>query len=197
MINTKTTLITTKPIIYIINLSKKDFLRKKNKHLPKIKAWIDTHGGGLSVPYSVEFEQELSDAKLGGPEAVQAFIAESYSEYPKIPPIPSALARIIKQGFKQLGLIYYFTAGETEVRAWTVYGGALAPVAAGVIHTDFERGFIKAEVVSWEDYRALTTKPSEGEVKAAGKYRQEGKAYLMQDGDVVHFQFNVSGGKKK
>jgi obg-like ATPase 1 len=248
MINQKTSLITTKPIIYIINLSKKDFLRKKNKHLPKIKAWIDAHGGGLSVPYSVEFEQELADAKLGGDEALAAFLTESYGE--TLPKIPSALQRIIKQGFKQLGLIYFFTVGADEVKAWTVFGGATAPNAAGVIHTDFERGFIKAEVVSrpprttrplpyplpwwpprcpmlhaargtclrtewrvdgvdsvghqrvglvqvsYKDYRAVTTRASEAEVKAAGKLRQEGKTYVMVDGDIVHFQFNVTAKKK-
>ena len=78
-----------------------------------------------------------------------------------------------------------------------MYGGALAPQAAGVIHTDFEKGFIKAEVVSYADYKELTTRASEAEVKAAGKLRQEGKTYVMQDGDIVHFQFNVTAQKKK
>lgn len=172
-----------------------DLIRKKNKWLPKIKTWIDEHGGGLSVPYSCEWEQEYSDAKASGPEATQAFLTESYGD--KIPKLPSPLKRIIKQGFKTLGLNYFFTVGADEVRAWTVYGGALAPQAAGVIHTDFEKGFIKAEVVSYADYKELTTRASEAEVKAAGKLRQEGKTYVMQDGDIVHFQFNVTAQKKK
>lgn len=154
------------------------------------------------------------------------------------------------QGFKQLNLINFFTVGADEVKAWVVYAGATAPNAAGVIHTDFERGFIKAEVVSgpprttrplpyplpwrpprcpmlhaargtclrtewrvdgvdsvgqsrvglvqvsYEDYVKHTTKASDAEVKAAGKYRQEGKTYVMQDGDICHFQFNVTAAKK-
>lgn len=83
------------------------------------------------------------------------------------------------------------------MRAWPLYQGATAPNAAGVIHTDFERGFIKAEVISWEDYKGIITEPSVAQAKAAGKYRMEGKTYIMQDGDVVHFQFNVTAAAKK
>lgn len=90
-----------------------------------------------------------------------------------------------------------FPIGEKEVRAWTVQKGSLAPQAAGVIHQDFERGFIKAEVVKWEDFKELQTTPGMDKVKAAGKYRQEGKSYVMQDGDICHFQFNVTAQKKK
>lgn len=93
-------------------------------------------------------------------------------------------------------MIYYFTAGEKEVRCWTLYGGSLAPQAAGVIHSDFERGFIKAEVVAFEDFKSLATGKSMAEVKAAGKYRQEGKTYVVKDGDIIHFQFNVTAKKK-
>lgn len=93
--------------------------------------------------------------------------------------------------------MYFFTVGTDEVRAWTVFGGALAAQAAGVIHTDFERGFIKAEVCSYADFKEATTRPSEAEVKAAGKMRQEGKTYVMQDGDIVHLTFNVTASKKK
>ena len=107
------------------------------------------------------------------------------------------LNKIIKQGFKQLNLMNFFTVGADEVRSWTVYAGATAPQCAGVIHTDFEKGFIKAEVCGYDDYKALTTKPSDAEVKAAGKYRQEGKTYVFQDGDITHFQFNVADAKKK
>jgi ribosome-binding ATPase YchF (GTP1/OBG family) len=101
------------------------------------------------------------------------------------------------QGYKELNLIYYFTAGEKEVRCWTLYSGSLAPQAAGVIHSDFERGFIKAEVVAYDDFKSLATGKSMAEVKAAGKYRQEGKTYVVKDGDIIHFQFNVTAPKKK
>ena len=93
-------------------------------------------------------------------------------------------------------MIYYFTAGEKEVRCWTLYSGSLAPQAAGVIHSDFERGFIKAEVVAYDDFKSLATGKSMAEVKAAGKYRQEGKTYVVKDGDIIHFQFNVTAPKK-
>jgi obg-like ATPase 1 len=97
----------------------------------------------------------------------------------------SVLPKVITQGFKQLGLIYYFTAGEKEVRCWTIREGTLAPQAAGVIHGDFERGFIKAEVVAYEDFENLCGgKKGMAEIKAAGKYRQEGRNYVVQDGGM-------------
>ena len=182
------TLITTKPMIYLVNLSKKDYVRKKNKWLPKIHAWVKEHGGGIMIPFSVEFEQELFD--LGDDSAlVEAFYADNEGS-------KSALPKMITQGYKELNLIYFFTAGEKEVRCWTVYNGALAPQAAGVIHSDFERGFIKAEVVAFDDFKAIATKPSMAEVKEAGKYRQEGKAYVVKDADIIQFMFNVTGKKK-
>jgi ribosome-binding ATPase YchF (GTP1/OBG family) len=98
------------------------------------------------------------------------------------------LNTLIREAYKLLGLQSYFTAGEMEVRAWTVPIGAKAPQAAGVIHTDFERGFIKAEVIGYEDYVKLG---GEKGAKEAGRMRLEGKEYVMQDGDVVHFKFNV------
>ena len=180
-------LITTKPMIYVVNLTKKDFIRKKNKWLVKIHAWIKEHGGGTMIPASVEYEQEAFDI---GEENLEAF--EKENEGAK-----SILPKMIVQGYKELNLIYYFTAGEKEVRCWTVQEGALAPQAAGVIHTDFERGFIKAEVCSFEDFKSISTTNSMAEVKAAGKYRQEGKTYVVKDGDIIHFQFNVTAAKKK
>jgi obg-like ATPase 1 len=104
---------------------------------------------------------------------------------------------MVTQGYKELNLMYFFTAGEKEVRCWTVYNGALAPQAAGVIHTDFEKGFIKAEVCSYDDFAAIATKPSMAEVKEAGKYRQEGKAYVVKDGDIIHFQIGQLTKSKK
>jgi len=95
---------------------------------------------------------------------------------------------VIRAGYKLLGLLTYFTAGPKEVRAWTVRGGSHAPQAAGVIHTDFERGFIRAEVISYEDY---VRHRGEAGAREAGKLRLEGKDYVVRDGDVMHFRFNV------
>ncbi|KAI9011287.1 P-loop containing nucleoside triphosphate hydrolase protein [Gaertneriomyces semiglobifer] len=183
LINEKTRLITTKPVIYLVNLSKNDYIRKKNKWLPKIAQWVKDHGGGSIIPFSVEYEQELWDSR-SNPDAEK--------------PVPSALPKIITQGYSSLNLIYFFTAGEKEVRCWCVYNGALAPQAAGCIHTDFERGFIKAEVCAFDDFKALCGgQKSMAAIKAAGKYRQEGKTYVVKDGDIIHFQFNVTAAPKK
>ena len=182
-------LITTKPIVYLVNLSKKDFIRKKNKWLVKIHTWIKEHGGGVMIPFSVEFEQELWDVHEDV-DATKAFLDS-------VEGAKSALPKMVVQGYKELNLIYYFTAGEKEVRCWTLYEGSLAPQAAGVIHSDFERGFIKAEVVAFDDFKALAKGKGMAEVKAAGKYRQEGKTYVVKDGDIIHFQFNVTAQKKK
>ena len=182
-------LITTKPIVYLVNLSKKDFIRKKNKWLVKIHTWIKEHGGGVMIPFSVEFEQELWDVRKDV-DATKAFLDS-------VEGAKSALPKMVVQGYKELNLIYYFTAGEKEVRCWTLYEGSLAPQAAGVIHSDFERGFIKAEVVAFDDFKALAKGKGMAEVKAADKYRQEGKTYVVKDGDIIHFQFNVTAQKKK
>ena len=182
-------LITTKPIVYLVNLSKRDFVRKKNKWLVKIHAWIKEHGGGVMIPFSVEFERELWDLREDA-DATKAFLDAAEGA-------KSALPKMVVQGYKELNLIYYFTAGEKEVRCWTLYEGSLAPQAAGVIHGDFERGFIKAEVCAYEDFKAVAKGKSMAEVKAAGKYRQEGKTYVVKDGDIIHFQFNVTAPKKK
>merc|ERR1719498_541321 len=120
----------------------------------------------MMIPFSVEFEEELWGLREDE-EAQRAFLDGAEGA-------KSALPKMVVQGYKELNLIYYFTAGEKEVRCWTLYSGSLAPQAAGVIHSDFERGFIMAEV------------------EAAGKYRQEGKTYVVKDGDIIHFQFNVT-----
>lgn len=194
------TLITTKPIVYLINLSKRDFCRKRNKFLPRINEWVQSHGGGVCIPFSVEFEEEHF-ALVADPEAQTAFRDQCRTEFcnGEGPPIRSVLPRIIKTGYKTLNMINYFTAGDTEVRAWTIYNGTMAPGAAGVIHTDFERGFIKAECAAYDDFKDLCGgRPSMAGVKDAGKYRQEGRNYVVKDGDILHFQFNVTAsGKKK
>jgi len=139
------------------------------------------------IPISVEYEEQLWALR----EDKAAL--EEQSKISK-----SIIPRAIKLAYHELNLIHFFTAGEKEVRCWTVYKGATAPQAAGVIHTDFQKCFIKAEVVSWADFKELNTGgKGMAEIKAAGKCRQEGKLYVMQDGDIVYFQTNAGGGKKK
>lgn len=195
-------LITTKPQVYIINMSKKNFIRKGSKWLPKIQKWVNEHGGGQIIPMSVEFEQALVD--LEDKEAQQAFLNQCTEEAAALGlkgpqfVVKSVVPRIIRSGRASLCLQSFYTCGPKEVRAWTIQKGTLAPQAAGVIHTDFERGFIKAEVANYDDFKALHGgQPSMAKVKEAGKYRQEGKTYTMQDGDIVVFMHNVTASKKK
>ena len=177
--------ITLKPIVYLVNLDQKSFKRKANKWLVPINDWVSSHGGGIIIPMSVEWEQELWKVK-DDPVAKEAFLTEAGAK--------SVLPRIVKVGYNALNLQYFFTAGDTEVRCWTVPGGACAPEAAGVIHTDFERGFIKAEVCSYDDFKALSNgQKSMANVKAAGRYRQEGRNYVMQVGYCsFHIPSNTS-----
>ncbi|XP_006659204.1 obg-like ATPase 1 [Oryza brachyantha] len=176
-------LLTAKPVVYLVNMSEKDYQRKKNKFLPKIHAWVQEHGGETIIPFSCAFERNLAD--MPQDEAAK-YCAENQ--------ITSVISKIIKTGFAAIHLIYFFTAGPDEVRCWQIRRQTKAPQAAGTIHTDFERGFICAEVMKFEDLKELG---SESAVKAAGKYRQEGKTYVVQDGDIIFFKFNVSGGGKK
>ena len=112
--------------------------------------------------------------------------------------VKSVAPRLIRGGRQALCLQSFYTAGPKEVRAWTIMKGTLAPQAAGVIHTDFERGFIKAEIANFDDFKALHNgDKGMAKVKEAGKYRQEGKTYVMADGDIVEFMFNVTAPKKK
>lgn len=196
-------LITTKPQIYVINMSKKSFLRKGNVWLPKIQAWVNEHGGGQIIPMSCEFEQELFD--LAEDKAAQKAYIEQCEEEVKAMglsgpgfAVKSVVPRLIRAGRASLCLQSFYTAGPKEVRAWTIMKGTLAPQAAGVIHTDFERGFIKAEVANFDDFKALHEgQASMAKVKEAGKYRQEGKQYVMQEGDIVVFMHNTTTAKKK
>jgi ribosome-binding ATPase YchF (GTP1/OBG family) len=134
--------------------------------------------GATVVPISAKVESELIELD---PEEAADFLADLGLEH-------SGLETLAQAAYDLLGLQSYFTAGEMEVKAWTVRKGAKAPEAAGVIHSDFERGFIKAEVASYDDYVSLG---GENGCKAAGKLRMEGKEYVVQDGDVMHFRFNV------
>jgi len=184
--------ITTKPIIYLLNISKKDFIRGGNKHLKKIKEFITENGGGVTVPFSIEFEEELKKLKdAGNEDGAKALLDELKGR-------GSSMPKIVTIGYKELNLMYYFTAGDKEVRCWTIMKGVTAPQAAGVIHTDFERGFIKAECCLFDDFKELCDgQKGMANLKAAGKYRQEGKTYIVQDGDIIFFQFNVTTAKKK
>ncbi|KAJ1445092.1 P-loop containing nucleoside triphosphate hydrolase protein [Pelagophyceae sp. CCMP2097] len=178
-------LITTKPVVYLVNLSKKSFVTKKSKWLPKIAAWIAANGGGQAIPFSVEYEEELFRLRADK-AAVEQLIKDNDGA-------KSVLPRIVKVGFKELNLIYFFTAGDKEVRAWNIYNGSLAPQAAGAIHSDFERGFIKAEIAAFDDFKEHHgDKATMANLKALGKYRMEGKQYLVKDGDIIEFKFNVS-----
>ncbi|CCA66676.1 probable GTP-binding protein [Serendipita indica DSM 11827] len=168
-------LLTAKPVTYLVNLSEKDYVRKKNKWLPKIKAWIDEHNpGDLLIPFSVALEERL--APLEGQEKKE--------EEEKAGAV-SALPKIITAGYASLDLIRYFTCGPDEVRAWTIRNGTKAPQAAGVIHSDFENKFVCGEIMSYDD---LKEHGSEAAVKAAGKVRQQGKPYVMVDGDIAYWK---------
>lgn len=169
--------LTAKPVVYLVNLSPEDYARKKNKWLAKIAEWVAAHGGGKIIPFSGKLEAELVDM----PEDEQKkYLAEKGME--------TALPKIIKTGFAAIQLIYFFTAGEDEVKCWTLRKGMKAPQAAGTIHTDFEKGFICAEVMAFAELREAG---SEAAVKAKGRYRQEGKMYVVNDGDVILFKFGA------
>ena len=180
--------LTAKPVVYLINISEAEYKSKKNKYLPKIMKWIEDNVKGPMIPFSASYESRVVDEWGTDVEARRAFWENEGAV--------SSINKIIKVGYNTLNLIHFFTAGEDEVKCWTIRKGTLAPQAAGVIHTDFERGFIWAEVFTYADLEELG---SEAEVKAQGKYLQKGKAYVVQDGDIILFKFNVSGGggKKK
>uniref|UniRef100_A0A7E4VLN2 Obg-like ATPase 1 n=1 Tax=Panagrellus redivivus TaxID=6233 RepID=A0A7E4VLN2_PANRE len=174
--------LTAKPIVYLVNLCELDYIRKKNKWLPKIKAWIDENdAGAVLIPFSGAFELKLLDIEDDAER----------EEFLKKNNTTSALEKIVKIGYKALQLEYFFTAGKDEVKAWTIQKGTKAPQAAGRIHTDFEKGFIMAEVMKAEDLIELKT---ENAVKAAGKYRQQGRNYTVEDGDIIFFKFNAGAG---
>jgi GTP-binding protein YchF len=168
-------LITAKPAMFVANVAENGFA--DNPHLERLKAYAQTQGAPV-VAICAAIEAEIADM----PDDDKAvFLADMGMQEP-------GLNRLIRAGFSLLGLQTYFTAGVKEVRAWTVRIGATAPQAAGVIHTDFERGFIRAEVIAYDDFIACK---GEHGAKEAGKMRLEGKDYVVKDGDVMHFRFNV------
>jgi hypothetical protein len=168
-------LLTDKPLMYIANVAENGF--SNNPLLNQVADLAKTEGT-VVVPISAAIEAELAGMTA---DDKQVFLAEMGLDEP-------GLNRVIRAGYKLLGLQTYFTVGPKEVRAWTVPVGAHAPQAAGVIHTDFERGFIRAEVTAYQDFIKFG---GEAGAKEAGKLRLEGKDYAVQDGDVMHFRFNV------
>jgi len=168
-------LLTGKPTLYIANVAEDGF--ENNPLLDKVRAIAEEEGSEV-VPICASIEAELAELE---PADKQEFLAELGLEEP-------GLNRVIRAGYRLLGLQTFLTAGPKEARAWTVRIGATAPEAAGVIHTDFQRGFIRAEVIAYGDYVELG---GEQGAKSAGRMRLEGKDYVMHDGDVVHFRFNV------
>ena len=169
-------LMTAKPVLYVANVGEDD-LDGKDPLVAKVREYARKTGAGIAC-VCAKLEAEIAELD---PADRAEMLAEAGLEFP-------ALSSIAREAYRTLGLQSYFTAGEKEVRAWTIPIGATAPQAAGVIHTDFERGFIRCEVYTLQD---LETHKSEKEIRQAGKLRVEGKNYVMQDGDICHFLFNV------
>ena len=168
-------LLTLKPVMYVANVLEDGF--ENNPHLDKVRARAITEGAEV-VPVSAAIEEEMGQLE----DADRAeFLAEMGLSEP-------GLNRVIRAGYKLLGMQTYFTAGVKEVRAWQVHKGSTAPQAAGVIHTDFEKGFIRAETIAFDDFIKLK---GEAGCREAGRMRLEGKEYVVQEGDVLHFRFNV------
>ena len=167
-------LLTSKPVVYVCNVDEAS-AATGNAHSARVAERAAKEGAGCVV-ISAKIEAEL--AELDAPER-QAYLTELGLKEP-------GLNRLVREGYNLLGLITYFTAGPKEARAWTVVEGTRAPQAAGVIHTDFEKGFIRAETIAFDDYVTLS---GEAGARDAGKLRLEGKDYVVKDGDVLHFRF--------
>jgi len=160
----------------VCNVAEED-IASGNDHVEAVRAVAAQESADVVV-VSARIEEELAQLE---PEEQQAFLADMGLER-------SGLERLIRTGYHTLGLITFFTAGEKEVHAWTVKQGTKAPQAAGEIHSDFERGFIRAEVIAWDE---LVAAGSIAAARAKGQLRVEGKEYVVRDGDVIHFLFNV------
>ena len=172
-------LLTIKPVLYAANVSDAELTGEEGPHLRALRAAVAASGEHAEiVPFSAKIEAELADLP---PEDRGEFLASLGLE-------SAGLSRLIRAGYSLLGLETYFTAGEPEVRAWTIHTGDTAPKAAGVIHTDFERGFIRAETVSFDEFVACRGWKG---AREKGVVRSEGKEYVVQDGDVMLFRFNV------
>lgn len=168
-------LLTSKPTLYIANVSEDGF--KNNSYLTAVSRYAEKEGAEVVVVCAA-IEAEIVELDE---EDRTEFLKDLGLDEP-------GLNRVVRAGYKLLGLETFFTAGEKEVRAWTISAKSTAPQAAGVIHTDFERGFIRAEVISYQDF--IKYKGEQG-AREAGKLRSEGKDYIVEDGDIIHFRFNV------
>ena len=171
-------LLTIKPVIYIANMSDEEIANpEQNEYYMRVVKFAESENNEV-VPVCAKIEEELSELNK---DEKDAFLQE-------LGIAESGLDKVIKSAYRILGLCTYFTAGVKEVRAWTFVNGMSAPECAGIIHSDFQRGFIRAEAFSFHDIDELG---SEQAVKEAGKLRSEGKDYKVKDGDVLHFRFNV------
>ena len=170
-------LLTAKPVIYVANISENDVGKEENKYVKAVRDFADKEGSKV-ICLSAKIEEELASLE---PDERAVFKEELGIK-------ESGLEKLVSASYDLLGLMSYLTAGEKEVRAWTIKKGTKAPAAAGKIHTDFEKGFVKAEVVSYND---LIEAGSYLKAKEKGKVRMEGKDYVVQDGDVILFRFNV------
>jgi len=184
-------LLSAKPVVYLVNMSAHDFERKRNKWLPKIVEWVKNQTKPWSepiIPFCASLEAELVSARH---EEAKKTAAEPEDIHLQA---CGTLAKIVRTGYAALELIYFFTAGSDEVRCWTIKRGTKAPQAAGTIHTDFEKGFVSCDVMTYDD---LMKYGSEAGVKEAGLYRQHGKNYEVQDGDIIYVHANTVGLSKK
>src|SRR5699024_7205949 len=171
-------LLTMKPILYVANVSEEDITNiNANEYVQKVKGFAEKDNAQVVI-VSAKIEEEVAELDQ---EEKEMFLEELGIEQ-------SGLDQLITASYQLLGFATYFTAGEQEVRAWTFKKGMKAPQAAGIIHTDFERGFIRAETVSYDD---LMDGGSMAKARENGKVRLEGKDYIVEDGDVIHFRFNV------
>ncbi|MEL6845496.1 MAG: DUF933 domain-containing protein, partial [Bacteroidota bacterium] len=170
-------LLTAKKVLYVCNVDENS-LPDGNQYVEAVKASIEAEEAGLII-ISAGFEEQVMEFEE--PEEIKELLESAGLEEP-------GLNILVRAAYDLLGLETYFTAGEKEVRAWTIRQGTKAPQAAGVIHTDFEKGFIRAEVMKYAD---LINFGSEQSVKEAGKLGVEGKEYVVEDGDIMHFRFNV------
>lgn len=170
-------LLTLKPVLYLCNVDEQS-VKSGNQHTKAVQAMAESENASVLI---LAAQTEADIAELEDYEERQIFLEELGLKEPGV-------NRLIREAYQLLQLQTYFTAGEKEVRAWTIQANFTAPQAAGVIHTDFEKGFIRAEVINYDDYVAFG---SEAKVKEAGKLKVEGKEYIVQDGDVMHFRFNV------
>lgn len=176
-------ILTSKPTIFLLNMEEKAYVNKKHKFLKPVIDWVKSFSNEPILPFSAIFEKTIAEMSK---EDADAYCAQRKCH--------SMIPKIIQTGYHDLGLINFFTCGPDEVRGWTIRDGATAPIAGGVIHSDFMEKFIRAQVYNYADIHELG---SESAVKAAGKYRTEGKNYICKDGDIILFMHGAGGGSKK